>query len=110
MCNGMATIIAALVPVVVLLSSPVRAETYYPDHRPAAEKSSAEAIAIDALVVRPAGIVATAVGTAVFIVSLPFGLLTGSTEEAAQKLIGEPARYTFVRPLGQGIKPAALEQ
>ena len=38
-------------------------------------KITAEAMAADLLVVRPLGIVASVVGTAVFIVSLPFSAL-----------------------------------
>lgn len=64
---------------------------------------SAEAIVIDALLARPAGMIATVAGTAVFIVALPFSLLTGDTPDVAQKLVVTPARYTFTRPMGEGI-------
>jgi hypothetical protein len=40
-------------------------------------------------------------GTATFIVALPFTLLSGSVGSSAKVLIGEPAQYTFSRPLGQ---------
>ena len=63
--------------------------------------ASAEAIATDALVARPLGLAATLLGTAIFIVSLPFSLPSKSSDEAAHKLIAEPATYTFARPLGQ---------
>ncbi len=65
------------------------------------EDVSAEAIIADGLLLRPAGIVATVLGTAVFVVTLPFSIPTRSVDKAAQKLIVDPARYTFVRPLGQ---------
>jgi hypothetical protein len=42
-------------------------------------------------------------GTGIWVVGLPFTLISGSTEQAAQKLIVEPAEYTFTRPLGKGI-------
>ena len=45
------------------------------------------------------------VGTAVFVVTLPFSIPTKSVDKAAQKLIVDPARYTFVRPLGQIDSP-----
>jgi hypothetical protein len=61
---------------------------------------SAEAMAADLLVVRPLGIVASVVGTAVFIVSLPFSALGGNTKIACQKLVEDPAKFTFKRPLG----------
>jgi hypothetical protein len=64
------------------------------------EDVSAEEIIVDGLLLRPSGIVATVVGTAVFVVTLPFSIPTKSVDKAAQKLIVDPARYTFVRPLG----------
>jgi hypothetical protein len=65
------------------------------------EDVSAEAIIADGLLLRPCGIVATVLGTVVFVVTLPFSIPTKSVDKAAQKLIVDPARYTFVRPLGQ---------
>ena len=65
------------------------------------EDVSAEAIIADGLLLRPAGVAATIVGTLVFVVILPFSIPTRSVDKAAQKLIVDPARYTFVRPLGQ---------
>ena len=64
------------------------------------EDVSAEEIIVDGLLLRPSGIVATVVGTAVFVVTLPFSIPTRSVDKAAQKLVVDPARYTFVRPLG----------
>lgn len=61
---------------------------------------SAEAMAADLLVIRPLGIVASVLGTAVFIVSLPFSALGGNTKIACQKLVEDPAKFTFKRPLG----------
>lgn len=61
---------------------------------------SAGAMAVDALLVRPLGLVATVLGTGLFIVSLPFSLTGMNVEKADQRLIVEPARYTFQRPLG----------
>ena len=69
---------------------------------------SAEAIIADGLLLRPGGLIATLVGSAVFVITLPFSIPTKSVEKAAQKLVVEPAQYTFVRPLGQieSSKPA----
>lgn len=64
------------------------------------EEMSPEAMIADFLVVRPLGIIATAAGTIFFVASLPFSLLGGNTKEAARKMIGEPAKHTFTRPLG----------
>jgi hypothetical protein len=65
------------------------------------EDVSAEAMIVDGLLLRPAGIAATVLGTVVFVVTLPFSIPTRSVDKAAQKLIVDPARYTFIRPLGQ---------
>ncbi len=62
---------------------------------------SAEAIIADGLLLKPAGVMATLVGTLAFVVTLPFSIPTRSVNKAAQKLIVDPAKYTFVRPLGQ---------
>ena len=69
------------------------------------EDVSAEEIIVDGLLLRPGGIVATVLGTAVFVVILPFSIPTKSVDKTAQKLIVDPARYTFVRPLGQIESP-----
>ena len=58
----------------------------------------------DFCLVRPVGIVATAVGGVFYIISLPFSALGDNTDEAAQALVKEPAAYTFKRPLGDFSK------
>jgi hypothetical protein len=55
----------------------------------------------DAFLVRPFMLVSTVVTTATFIVTLPFSLLGGNAGEAGEKLVVDPAAYTFVRPLGE---------
>lgn len=64
------------------------------------EKNTAGAMTADLVFVRPLGIVATVLGCAVFVVSLPFSALGSNTKEASQKLVKDPARFTFKRPLG----------
>ncbi len=61
---------------------------------------SATAMVADLVVARPLGVVATVVGSAVFVVSLPFSALGGNVDEAADKLVISPAKETFVRCLG----------
>jgi hypothetical protein len=65
------------------------------------QEPRAETMIFDFLVLRPFGLIGTAIGTAAFIVSLPFSLPTKSADEAAQKLVVDPAKFTFARPLGQ---------
>lgn len=57
-------------------------------------------MAADVLIVRPLGIVATVVGSALFIVALPFAALGGNTGDVFEHLVKDPARFTFQRPLG----------
>jgi uncharacterized membrane protein len=61
---------------------------------------SGSSMTADLILVRPLGIVATVLGCAVFVVSLPFSALGGNTKQASQKLVKEPAAFTFTRPLG----------
>jgi len=55
----------------------------------------------DLVVMRPLGIAATAVGTVFYVLSLPFSLAGGNEPEVRQKLMADPAEYTFTRPLGE---------
>ena len=64
------------------------------------EEPTAEAILFDLVVLRPLGLAATALGVVAFVVALPFTLPTKSTKEVGQKLVADPVKYTFVRPLG----------
>ena len=89
------------------MTSPGQAEDYVPtgqteDYVPiAAQKEvTAEAMLVDVIVLRPFGIAATVLGAAVFVVSLPFTLPTRSVDKAAQRLVVDPAKFTFARPLG----------
>ena len=61
---------------------------------------SAGAMAFDFLLVRPGGLVASAAGISCFVVTLPFSLLGWNVGTAAEKLVVDPVKYTFFRPLG----------
>ena len=56
---------------------------------------------IDLIVMRPLGLATTVVGSAVFVLGLPFTLPSGSVSESACELVKRPAAYTFARPLGE---------
>ncbi|HOW62781.1 MAG TPA: hypothetical protein P5284_06065 [Candidatus Contendobacter sp.] len=71
--------------------------------KPPANPPTADTTAADLLIARPGGLAATVLGAAVFVVGLPFTLINGSTGQAAQQLVVEPAQYTFTRPLGQDL-------
>lgn len=64
------------------------------------DEPSAAAMAGDLIIARPLGIVATTLGAAAFVVSLPFSAAGGNVEQAADTLVVGPARETFVRCLG----------
>ena len=64
------------------------------------DEPTAGEMAADMIVGRPFGLIATALGTATFIVSLPFSALGGNVEQAAEHLVVKPAQATFVRCLG----------
>ena len=64
-------------------------------HHPSAEK-----MIVDGLVYRPLSLAGTLVGTGLFLVTLPFSLISGSADEAGQALVVEPANTTFNNCLG----------
>lgn len=72
------------------------------------EEPTALAMTGDAIFARPVLFTMTVVGSAVYVLSLPFSLLGNNAEEAAEVLVLGPASATFVRCLGctdSGRKP-----
>jgi hypothetical protein len=67
--------------------------------RTLASDNSVEVIA-DAAVVRPGCFLATILGTAIFVAVLPIAATSKSIKKTARTLVGNPARATFTRPLG----------
>ncbi len=65
------------------------------------EKGGAGSMIFDLVLLRPFGILATVAGSTLFIVSLPFTAVGGNTGTTYEKMVEKPAKYTFVRPLGQ---------
>ena len=66
----------------------------------ATENSGPLEVTADALVVRPACLVATVIGSAVFVVALPVAAISKSVKKTANTLVVKPASATFIRPLG----------
>jgi hypothetical protein len=56
---------------------------------------------LDAVFVRPMGLIAILAGSTAFVVALPFTILSGSVGSSADELVKKPIDYTFKRPLGQ---------
>ena len=65
-----------------------------------AKEKTGEAMVVDVTMVRPLGIVATALGAALWIVGLPFSHLGGNAGESFNKMVAKPANFTFSRPVG----------
>ena len=68
------------------------------------EKPSAAAMMGDLVIVRPVMLGLTILGSAAYLVSLPFTLMGGNADEAGKTLVVDPAKTTFVRCLGC-VKP-----
>jgi len=88
-------IFVALAITAALAAPPMALADSYIDQRP-----GFGAMVVDGVLVRPLGLGATVLGAAAWVVTLPFSALGGNAGEAAQKLVVEPARFTFTRPLG----------
>ena len=87
-------VIAALICVPFATSA--QAQDYFE-----AKEPGGGAMMYDALVVRPVGIVATAVGSVFWLITLPFSAGGDNTDQATEKLVKEPATFTFKRPIGE---------
>jgi hypothetical protein len=58
-------------------------------------------ITFDLMIARPLGFVSVALGTSLFVVTLPFAVATGSADNTAKALVAKPYNFTFVRDLGE---------
>ena len=67
---------------------------------------SAAAMAGDAIVGRPLGLVSLVLGFGLFVVSSPFSALGGNFGDAWGTLVVNPAKFTFTRPLGEIDAPS----
>jgi hypothetical protein len=54
----------------------------------------------DVILARPFGLAGLVIGSAAFIVSLPFAAASGSVKQTADTLVTGPFNFTFTRPLG----------
>jgi hypothetical protein len=66
----------------------------------AAPAHDPDVVAADAVLMRPALFAATVVGSAFFVVALPFAAISKSVKSTAHALVVVPAEATFTRPLG----------
>jgi len=96
----MITCFLCVMPINVFASGSSHSHTSYHGYS-FAESGSAEAMVADVVIARPVGLVATIVGSAVYVVSLPFSLLGGNEKQAREKLVEDPSKFTFKRGLGE---------
>lgn len=99
MSNRLRRVLAVIVTTFVFsaaLTSPVLAQT-----RSEADAANAP-VAVDALILRPAGLLSLVVGTGLFLVVAPIVLVTRPHEigKPFDSLVAGPARYVWVDPLG----------
>ena len=96
--NGILKRLIVLVTAIALVAVPCMtcfAEGLEQDDDLIAGKMAAE------VVVRPLGLVATVLGGAIFIVTIPFSALGGNADAAYNYLLADPFKFTFNRPLGE---------
>jgi hypothetical protein len=74
-------------------SRPILADPTDVDYTPAA-------VTADILIARPLCFVVTAIGTGLFVATLPITVLCGGAGASAKALVATPAKQTFVRKLG----------
>lgn len=79
---------------------------------PAAElaEPTSDEVAADLLFVRPVAFCSIIVGSGIFVVSLPFTIPTKNLGQAWRKLVVAPAKYTFIKPLGQLDAPFSMAE
>lgn len=92
---GTRSLLVSLIASTALMASPLAAAPSQGD-----AISAPETMIFDGLVVRPLGLVATVVGAAAWVVTLPFSLLGRNAMDAGKVMVVEPAAFTFARPLG----------
>lgn len=88
-------LLVALSLVLIPLGSQVLAQAEVEDANP-----SAGSMTYDLLILRPLGAVATILGSAVFVLSLPFTAISRTVPTASEKLVKDPFHFTMTRPLG----------
>ncbi len=88
-----------IVMIAAMMIMPLTTTAFAEEYFEAEDPSGGEMI-FDFAVVRPVGIIATAVGCVFFVVSSPFAALGGNIDAASEMLVKNPAAFTFKRPLG----------
>ena len=101
MSRSLAMVVIAAAVLLAPMAQPVMAQSMLRSSTTQyAVEPSPESMTADGLVLRPAGIVGSAIGIGVWVVTLPWSILGQNVNQATNELIEEPLKYTFTRPLG----------
>lgn len=88
-------VLVAVALISVSMAAPASAQVQIEKREP-----GAGAMTYDLLLLRPLGAVATVLGSAIFVVSLPFSALGRNVGRAGTVLVVNPLAFTLARPLG----------
>lgn len=88
-----------LLCIVSLIIMPLGASALADSVKPVTE-IGADTMFADLVAVRPFQLASLLLGTATFIVSLPFSALGGNVDQAYEMMMADSARLLFKRPLG----------
>ena len=69
---------------------------------------SPDEVAADLLFVRPVALCSIVVGSTIFVAFLPFTIPTGNLSLTGKKLVLDPVKFTFRKPLGALDTPFRL--
>lgn len=86
--------------ILVLLSALLMSQLSFSAPGSSLEDPTGFEVAADLFLARPAGVVATVLGTGVWVVGLPFNAAGGNLKDSAETLMLDPLKMTFWRCLG----------
>ena len=99
-CAVLLSIMVFVIPPVFAGTNPWMENSKHPQRFWDAKEPDPAVMAVDGLLVRPFSFLATVLGGAFYIITLPFSAAGGNSGEAWDQMVKAPARATFVRPLG----------
>jgi len=93
-----AKIIMSIIIAVSMIFAPLGASAYSLEEE--ISKPTVGNTFIDAIVYRPVGLIAIPAGAILFALTIPFSAIGGNVGQSFDNLVATPAKFTFVRPLG----------
>lgn len=88
--------LASILAFVIAVTGSAQAFAWQPEE----DRPGEIAMISDVLIARPLMLASTVIGLGLFTITLPISVLGGNEDEAARKLVAEPAEATFLRCLG----------